>query len=754
MGAQFFDNLSTEQTEEHQKPFWAVDLNDEDELLRWLKAELDARIAQGQDRQHEQKKNLAVYRGIQYRASDTRSRDEAVNESAITKRSRNPRVIYNHMVDMVEQDVSRMTKYRGAVAATPPSDDNSDRVVAGIAEDLIESFWDKVDIDSLTPKHRRRVRIMGENFIGCFWNRNLGPYDQDWVAEVLKRDPKTMKPQELRKALREALAKGTRLPLIDPETGKQMEGRDGKPLWIDRPLRQGDVAYKLINSWDMFLQRVPDGDYEKVENGMFKERLPVETLRAMHPAKADKIQAEGGYYFDLDTCEEIERSGDVDAWHFYHKSTDLLDGGRYVKFTRTAILINRPNPYLGWDDRAILPWVRTVDIDTPAVLNGDSTVTHGRGPMAVYNNLISLRTRNRFLFSHPKWFYPQGTVTKESLANNATMVAYKGPVAPQLVQPAINEANESQMLQEAKSDLQQIMGVYGVSRGDPPAGVTAAVALTFLDEQENDRANVGVQAQTSALEQLALQTLWLMADNYSVERLRDLLGKTRAAQLESFEMANLRSISDLRLQSTTALPQQKSARLQYILDVKKEFPGLIGNDQAIDLLGLGESDRLRTIATTAIRKSDDENESLMNGAETPAPEKWEFQIIHYRSHVRQMNEPAFEKLPDEDKERFKDHVMAHELFMWEIGLKNPGFAQAVQQEFPAFPLFYVPDPGILPGPTLPTPPPMGGEMPPTPDGVMPADPNAPVPPGADLAVPPPEALPPGAEAMIPGGAPA
>lgn len=763
MAAHFFDDLDDGQSNRgHQKPFWALDFKSEgdEELLEWLNAELNFLLEQAKERHFEQKKNLAAYRGIQYGVADGRSRDEAANDSAVTKRSKNPRVIYNHLVDITEQDVARMTKYRGAVSATPASDDNSDRIVAEIAEELVEKFWDKVGIDKLLPKHRRRVRIMSENFIGCFWHRNAGPYDREWLAEALrakgvKQDPREMKPGELRKVMRDVLKEIPRLPLIDPDSGKQMEGRDGKPLWIDRPMRKGDVVYPLIMSWDMLLQRVADGDYAKVEYGMFRERLKVDTVRAMHPSKADKIEPESQSHFDLDTCEEVNRSGEVEVWHLYHKSTDLLDQGRYIKFTRKAILINRANPYLGWDERAILPWVRTVDIDTPAVLNGDATVTHLRGPQAVYNNLVSLRVRNRFKFSHPKWFYPANSVNKDSLGNTTSMVAYKGAVPPTLSQPQIHEGNESEMMQNAEQTMQKIGGVYGVSRGDPPKGITAAVALTFLDEQENDRANVGINDQTAAIEDLALMTLWLMADNYDRERLADLLGKTRAAQLDSFEMANLRDVADLRIQSSTALPQQKAQRLQTIFDIKERFPMLLGDDQATDLLGLGEEQRLRNIVTVAIRKADDENERLMNGVKTDAPLRQEMHLQHYRIHRRQMNEIAYTKLPKGDQQAFEEHTMAHEYELWQMGLKNPGAAQAISAEFPDFPVFYVPSvEEMMPqGPALPQapmmPPADGMQVPPPMQSAMPQDLG--MPPGTGLEVPPPEATPPGAESLMPQG---
>lgn len=746
-----------------KKPFWALDFENEEEVLQWLNTELDYLKNQAQDRHQNQRKNLAAYRGIQLSASDRRARDEAAAESSLSRRTKNPRVIYNHMVDMVEQDVARMTEYRGAVTCNPPSEDNEDRVVAEVTKKLIEGYWSKVDIDKLMAMHSRRKRILSEDFIWVVWNKNLGPYDMNWVSEVFKKagvkgDPRKMRRGEIRDVFRKQIKEMPRLPLLDPETGKQMT--DGsQPLWIDRPVRMGDVQYKLWFSWDMFLQR--KDVYEDVEYGFGRERVKVATLKAQHPKSAEKITADAaGTAFDADTCEDTPTAEEAEVLHFYHRSTDELDQGRYIKFTRTKILVSKANPYLGEDDKAIFPWVRTVDIEAPGVLNGDATVTHGRGPLTVYNNLVSLKVRNRFLFSHPKWFVPKNSTKIESLGNNTSVVSYKGAVPPVLSQPAISEANESGMMQEAKGDLQQIMGVYGISRGEPPAGVTAAVAMTYLDEQENKRANPGVAAHTRTLKAVAQRTAWLMADHYEDDegRLEAILGRNESAQIKDFKMANLREVGDLDIQNTTALPQQKAARLQMIMDIKQNFPGLIPEDMAVDLLGLGEVEKLRNTITVAIRKAENENARMMNGVEPPAPEAFETHIAHYRIHMRQMNEIAWQQLPEASRQIFKDHVAAHEMEMVNIVAKMPEFAMLVLKDYPGFPYFFVPEMPPMPVEAVPdvmagVPPMMAGgapEMPPMPPAGEPMQ----IPPGMEGQMPPPEGQMPGAEMLPPVGAPA
>lgn len=222
-----------------------------------------------------------------------------------------------------------------------------------------------------------------------------------------------------------------------------------------------------------------------------------------------------------------------------------------------------------------------------------------------------------------------------------------------------------------------------------------------------------------------------------------------AAQIKAFKMSDLRSVGDLRIRNMTAMPQQKSARLQWIIDMRKEFPALITDDVAADTLGLGDVDKLRNAITVAIRKAESETGRMMNGAEVPAPLELEYQLAHYRVHMRQANELSFEKLPEDQQKRYTEHIAAHEMFLVKICQRVPGYIQLIQKDFPGFPYFYVPEEMAAPPPEAEVPGILAqGAM--LPAGGAPAAPDAmPLPPGAEAQALPPEAAPPGAELQTP-----
>jgi hypothetical protein len=613
------------------------------------------------------------------------------------------------MVDMVEQDVSRVTKYRGAVTINPPTEEHTDELLAELGEELVEAKFDEQNIDEITPRHRRRVRIFGVSYAACLWDENLGPLHKDYVAEVFERagieeDPEQLSDDEIEDIFINKIKEIPKLSVKD-KNGKPVKDADGKPLKIDRPVRLGDVYYKLLMPWKV-LPQIKE-EWEDVEYLFWWEIEHVESVQADHADKAHEVKSDPDeLFYDSQTMEEMRRPGHVKVIHFWHRSTKRLGQGRYIKFTKDAILENGPNPHRGPNGTRRIPLRRSIDIDVPGSVHPDSTVTHGRPMQAIINNVYSTRVRNQYLFSRPKWAYPKGTISVQGLANDATLLAYKGPVSPKLLQASPTGAETVNLGKDAKEDYQQIMGVFGVSRGEPPTGVTAAVALTFLDEQENERANPAIADHTAFIRGMAEDTLFDMATFYddSDGRLEKLLGRHRASQIENFRMADLSRLKNLKIQNASALPQQKSARTQYILDIKERFPNAVEDDLAIDLLGLGQEKKLRNLITVSIRAADEENENIFRTGKTAPPERWEMHLVHYRSHLREMQDPSFHRAPEAARAAMESHVMATEMLMWEITMKSQEYAARIFAEFPQFPVFFVPEtvdvlpPGAAPPP--------------------------------------------------------
>lgn len=667
MSAISFDTIEMKSKEvSGLRPFWTIDNKDDDLLKDWVFVAYDTLKEQEQDRRQIMMANMAAYRGIHYKLQDTRTRElETRNQVPLL---RQPRLVVNHIYDLIEQHVSRVTKYRPAVNADPASDDHDDVVTSKVTDALLDYVWYMNDIDSIFQRYQRHNRVIGEAFVEPKWDKTKGGVDPDWKKERKK-------------------SKDGRVKLIG-EDGSQMTNSNGDPLWITGPVKMGDVGYRVTFSWELFLQ--PKTQYENCEWAIREEWIDVDDLRAEYPDKEESIKCSGddGFILNTETFVEEDRGNKALVCNLYHKATTKLGGGFFARVTRDCVLDRGelPEEYCGE-----FPWTRVTDIDNPGAMRGYSTLEQGRPIQGLYNNITSLMTKYLFLVSHPKWMMPRNACKMEALGNDATIVQYQGPMAPQLVNPpAINPAIFSAR-ESAKADLEQIMAVGGVSRGQPPAGVRAFIALQYLDEKDNERQNAAIQKHNAAIRELAVKTIWMMAAKYKDGdgRLEKILGRSHAASLKDFKYSNLRDITDVRVQTGSALPHQRSMRLQTILDLAERFPALMPHERVVSLLDLGQDKKFLNDATAAVNMAESENDTWLRSGKIDSPEKYEKHEIHYDIHMRLLNEEEFKyRMSQEAQQEFIDHVAATEMLMIEIAKKNPMYLQTIMTRFPQFPVCY------------------------------------------------------------------
>lgn len=663
-------------------PIWAMDLDDEGnekEVLRWLNAEVQFLITRSEERIRKQRRNLALYKGIQYETQELRQdrRDIGESRSAVFKK-----IVANHLYDLTKNRVSRLIKYKPAVAILPTNDEFSDKVSAKMTKALLDHIWYNERFEGeLSYQVATHAMIFGECAVFTEWDPSKGD-----LSPVYKKSKEK--------------AKGGKIPLLG-ENGEQKKDGLGNPLWVDKPVRVGDVTYEIPMASEVFYeakQRWQDVDYLFVH-----EVMPVDEARAMYRDKASKIKAtENAQFYDYEKMVTRPSRNEVSIFKFYHRRTDFIDGGRYIVFTPDAILSSTEFPY----SHRHLPCVRFTDLDIPGEVHGYSFFEMVKGLTGTYNNLTNLILRNQILVSHPKWMLPAGSAKLDQLGNDVTVVQYKGPQPPVLVQSNPTPSEVFQFRDALKEEFQQISGVFGVSRGEPPAGIKAGVALQFLSEQESERFNELVLKWNEFVRQLAEMTIAVAGDYYeaSDERMIRVVGKNQAWMTMFFDVAHLSKDYDIRVQNSSALPQSKAARTQTLLDLNQQFPNELTGAQVLDMLDLGQSDKFVDAITVAVRTAEAENEQLTDpeGKEI-SPEESDDHVQHWKIHARQLQEFGFKYgTPDELKQRLKDHIMVHEMFMMDKAKTNPMFGQMLAQDpvFKQFPLFYVPEPIVEQAPTM------------------------------------------------------
>lgn len=699
------------------KPIWAMSLDDKDnekEVLKWLVGELAHLKQESQERLHNIEKNVALYKGIQY---DTQEGNPQVRDRADSRFRNVRKLVVNNFFDFIAHRVSRLVKFKPAVAIIPANNELEDEISAKATKYLLDHIWYKENYEgAVTPLVARDCSVMGESYLWIEWDAEDGDPHPDWISEFKKANgiKGDLTGEQRRQMMQMAQPK---IPLMN-ESGHPTKDSLGNTIYIEKPVNTGDVGYETVLSYDVFLDRKrtwDECDY------LFRARhTSVEALRAMFPKKASDIKASREYdIYDFDKMQKMRDEDTATYYEFWHKRTREFPMGRKIVFTQDAILENIKHPY----SHGSFPCERATDEDYPGEVHGRASIDNVKGILGLYNNMTNMIVKNQVLASMPKWMMPAGSAKIQSLGNDITIVEYKGPQPPVLVQMNPTPSEVFNFRGMLKDDAQTTYGVFGVSRGETPPGIKSGIALQFLDEQENERFNLSALKFNDFHERVAIKTISLAADMYdaSDDRMIKVLGKDNKWMTVAFQTADLHKDYVIRVQKSSALPETKSARIQTVMDLAQSFPGLLANEQIIDMIGLGQAEKFYDMASVSVKAADAENEMMSDDKIVNEPVEYEDHLIHWKTHGLKIRHFSFKnQTPVKVQNKIIDHQRAHEYLMIQHAIKNPAFKEKLMQT-DQFPMFLPKELLEPPAPVLP-PAPVGGDMGQSVEG-LPADPE-------------------------------
>jgi hypothetical protein len=640
-------------------PLWSVDLESSDEVLKWFKTCMDAMKDRQLERAEVMLRNRDFYANIQNLSQAGIRRDS----SASTTAEKLSRIKVNQIYDLTEHWVSQMTRFAPAIAVIPPNTEYNDRIAAKLSKAFIDYLFYVNDVDDVLEECARQARIFGEAFCFIEWNKAKGDYSP---------------------SMAEAMDLGIRVPLLDTN-GEPVKGDDGQPLFIDNKPRVGDVDYNVVLPWHVWVQ--PKDKWKNVEWVIKATAVDADSLKAEYPDAASQIDSNStNHEYSVDYMTADVNFNEVLVFEIYHKSTEFLDKGRYIKLIPGVVLENTDLGY----SHGELPVCRLTNIDVPGELHGASFYQNILLLQVVLNNLYSLAYTNIALGSHLYWLVPSaGGVDVSKLRNSASVIKFSGTTAPQIASFKTVGQEIWKLIEMVEQRIASISGRQPISQGIVPPGVEAGIAMTFLEEQENQRANVDIKKHNAFIKKMARMSLAVCGDRYQEEdgRTIRIVGKNNSFSVKALEVAKLGGPYDIRVQRTTALSESKAGRLSQILALEGRFPGMLPREQVLDMLDLSNDQKFYDLATVAVQAAEHENEQMLDGVEVAAPEDYEEHMVHWYSHVKHIQSSSFKTdVPQDIKVRFYDHIMAHEYVMFQKAGTNPAFAAKLMtlEGFPAF----------------------------------------------------------------------
>ena len=475
------------------RPFYTLPDKSDEQVHRWAINAKNFAKNRSEYRIKSIRDNIRLYQGDHWEHYDTRderarSRGSTFPTSGSDAAPDTAEVVVNHLYDLLENLVSRITRYKPTVNVLPAnSDEVSDRNSARLVKQMIDYLAYVNNFEQLMQTIARFNRIAGEAFVFVEWDKNKGPEFPAFKEE-----------------------KGEELNL-KVKSGEKVEDIQSLPI--------GDVSYRVANPDRMFLQPVSSGQYEEVTWAVEEHTIDVDKLRARYPKKAHDIKV--GHpkdVYDLAGVGEIDEyeglENETIVYEMWIKKTAEDRQGRRIVFTDDQLLESEPLPF----DHGKFPFVRITNIDIPGRLHGSSIFSNARQLNQIINIMDTMILRNQVLVGHPKWIvHRNANVKAVSFGNDITKIEYDGGIAPRLEVYPNTPTEVFNFKQDTKEDLQQLMGVFGVSRGEPPPGIKAGIALQFLNEQENERFNQDITKHNEMIREIWNLTLEVIRQFYDPE---------------------------------------------------------------------------------------------------------------------------------------------------------------------------------------------------------------------------------------------
>lgn len=483
--------------------------------------------------------NLAYFQGRQWMRWDGRGLHEAkINADKIT---------LNQFSPIIRTEVAKMTKERPGWQATPrsPSDEAVNDATTGAR--LVDWAYDHLNFGSARRNAIQWSRLCSAGFVKVTWNPDASGAGTDVLVGPAGE------------------------PLVNPETGRVV--RPGEFPDLEH---LEDVRVKRIGEGDIELAvRAPFDIYpDPLATGMDDLRWLIdESVRPVEyvlERYGKKVSADAPSQSGVVESRTLATAGSssggehvgVRVFELWEKPCAKHPDGQHIVWCDGQILDSGPNPY------GRIPYFMFRGIEVPGRFWPDSVGTHLRSPQERINKLATQIAQNASKFGNPSLLIDAladvkyyGVPGEQIMFNGTTQTA-----APSFLQPPQMPSYIFQLSDMLQQALRDISGQYEVSNGTVPAGVTAASAISLLQQQDATRLGPDIEAMEETIGKIGQFVLEQMAQRYSTERIVVIVGPDGVVDIDSFRASSAFSVPDIKVKTFSTFPRSIAARQAAIRD--------------------------------------------------------------------------------------------------------------------------------------------------------------------------------------------
>lgn len=557
------------------------------------------------------------------------------------------RPIINRIRPVIRSEIAKLTSQKPSASIVPNSSEDIDFHAARAGEQIWESLYRRNVVKNVIRRAAFWTTTCGTGFIKTFWDPSAIDTDSDQMGDVK----------------------------FQPET----------PFHVLVPdLRQEDLE---LQPFVMHAQVRPRAQMEMKYQRPFANAKGREEI--LEDAYLNMIGASNAEDKNSVLCVEIwVKPGAVPIFpegaFFTMIGDDIVQGGEGIPYAH--------NKY---------PFAKIDHIPT-GKFYGDSTIVDLLPIQREFNRTRGQVIEAKNKMGKPQLIAPAGSVDPRKITTEPGIVIEYTPGfdPPQPLPLAPLPAYVLQELDRLLLDFSDISGQHEVSRGGVPPGVTAATAISYLQEQDESMLSHTFDSLEEAIEKTAFMTLGLVSQFWDTKRTIRVVGVDGSFEARAFKGADLRGNTDIRIEGGSSLPTSKAAKQAFIMDLMKM--GFIPPDKGLEVMEIGGINRIYDELATDVREAQRENLKMAGvtqeqyemwkqsmaqmvqmdpmvmmpktGEAETAPmdprgmpqfpcmvpvNKWNNHRVHIEVHNKYRKSQAFDQAPPWVKEIFDQHINMH-----------------------------------------------------------------------------------------------
>jgi len=566
------------------------------------------------------------------------------------------RPVINKIRPIIRTEISKLTSQKPSAYVVPASSEDKDLFAAQAGEQIWDSIYRQYKLHTVFKRAVWWNQTCGNGFIKAYW-------DADQV------DYTTNPPQQGKFC-------------FSPETPFHIFVPDFREQELEN---QPFVIHAQLRSKNWVKVNYPGVDYNNVAGA---EEILEDTWLNLVGATGVK-----GH----------EQVLILECWVKPGHDPDFPEGAMFTVIGDNVVQSFDTWPYIHRN----YPFVKLDHIESGKFYS-DSTIV----------DLIPLqkelnRTRGQIIeaknrMAKPKLLAERGSVVPQQITSEPGQVVeyeqgFNPPVALKM-EPLPSYVTEE--LERINADMNDISGQHEISRGQNPTGVTAATAISYLQEQDDTKLASTFSSIESAYEKIAFLTLSYVQQYWNVERTVKIVGNDANFDAMSFKGSDLAGNTDIRIEGGSALPTSRAAKQAFIMDLMKM--GFIDPAKGLEVMEIGGLQKIYESVQQDVRQSQRENLKMAavtpdimmqysqqvamqppqidknTGMPIPPPlvvpvNTWDNHQMHVEIHNRYRKSQAFDMLTPEAKALFESHVNAHQQAMAIQAFQQMQMAGGMQQ---------------------------------------------------------------------------